>query len=71
MSCKEHPVESTRKNPAPTVAGLPVEAPVHAPEELVTFSVKIRRVTGSQNANLVQTEPLAGNGNGTYAGREE
>ncbi|MEW6283227.1 MAG: hypothetical protein AB1758_31755 [Candidatus Eremiobacterota bacterium] len=28
-----------RKPMAPTVAGLPVEPPVHAPEDLVTFSV--------------------------------
>ncbi len=64
-------METTRKNPAPTVAGLPVEAPVHAPEELVTFSVKVRRVTGTQNANLVSPVLQAGNGNGTYVSQED
>lgn len=60
-----------KKNPSPTVAGLPVAAPVHAPEDLVTFSVKVGRVSGMMNANLIQPLPGAGNGNGTHVSEED
>ncbi len=64
-------MESTRtshKNPAPTVAGLPVEMPAHGPDELVTFSVKVRR---SQNGGLLASQPMLANGNGTYLPDDE
>ncbi len=64
-------MESTRtshKNPAPTVAGLPVEMPTHAPDELVTFSVKVRR---SQNGVAMASQLGAVNGNGTYLPEDE
>lgn len=65
-------METTRKkNPSPTVAGLPVAAPVHAPEELVTLTVKVRRVTGTQNANLLQSQQCVRNGNGSHVPEED
>jgi hypothetical protein len=42
--------------------------PAHAPDELVTFSVKVRR---SQNGGLVAGQPGAVNGNGTYLPEDE